>query len=98
MANLIHFPCWMELLVMYRNSESVPTISALAKEMDMTYSHAVNVIKSLCKTGLIRTEKDGRTSIVYITMDGKKVGQMLALSKKIIRENLEKNGCEGDFK
>lgn len=92
MGNLIHFPCWMELLIMYRDADSVPTISILAKDMGMTYSHAVNIIKSLSKTGLVRTERDGRTNIVYITVEGKKVGQMLALCKKILNEGCENGG------
>ena len=95
MGDLIHFPCWMELLIKNKDSEDIPTISILAKDMGITYSHTVNIIKSLSSRAIVETEKNGRTNKVRITLEGRKIGQMLFICKKILKEGEEKGTkCE----
>ena len=44
--------------------------SMLAKEIDCTYPHIVNIVKTLEDAGLISTEGQGRIKIIRLTQNG----------------------------
>ncbi len=47
--------------------------SLLAKEVDCTYSHAVKILQSLEKYGLVAFEKKGRIKLIKLTNKGQEV-------------------------
>ena len=47
--------------------------SLLAKEVDCTYSHAVKILQSLERLGLVVFEKKGRTKLIKLTKRGQEV-------------------------
>lgn len=57
--------------------------SLLAKEVDCTYSHAVKILQSLEKFGLVVFEKKGRIKLIKLTAKG----QSLAEAIQKIRES-----------
>lgn len=59
--------------------------SLLAKEVDCTYSHAVKILQSLEKFGLVDFEKKGRIKLINLTAKGKS----LAESIQKIKENFK---------
>lgn len=58
--------------------------SILAKEVDCTYSHAVKILQSLERLGLVLFEKQGRTKLIKLT----KKGQEIADNIENIKRNL----------
>ena len=48
-------------------------VSLLAKEADVTYPHAIQIIKKLEQAGLVKTAKDGRNRYVELTDKGREV-------------------------
>ena len=47
--------------------------SVLAKEVDCTYSHAVKILQTLEKLGLVTFEKQGRIKLIKLTKKGQEV-------------------------
>ena len=58
--------------------------SILAKEVDCTYSHAVKILQSLERLGLVMFEKKGRIKLIKLT----KKGQEIAGNIENIKMNL----------
>ncbi|MEK6889507.1 MAG: winged helix DNA-binding protein [Nanoarchaeota archaeon] len=57
--------------------------SLLAKEVDCTYSHAVKILQSLERLGLVIFEKKGRTKLIKLTKKGQEIADNI--------ENIKKN-------
>lgn len=70
------------LIALQRNSRARYG-SLLAKEVDCTYSHAVKILQSLEKFGLVAFEKKGRIKLIKLTVKG----QQLAEAIQKIRES-----------
>ncbi|UCD20629.1 MAG: winged helix DNA-binding protein [archaeon] len=51
--------------------------SLLAKEVDCTYSHAVKILQSLEKYGLVAFEKKGRIKLIKLTNKGQNVAEAI---------------------
>lgn len=51
--------------------------SLLAKEVDCTYSHAVKILQSLEKYGLVAFEKKGRIKLIKLTNRGHEVADSI---------------------
>ncbi len=51
--------------------------SALASEMDVTYSHTVKVLQKMKEFGLVEFDKKGRKKKVSLTEDGEEVAARL---------------------
>ena len=49
--------------------------SVLAKEVDCTYSHAVKILQSLDKLGLVLFEKKGRIKLIKLTKKGMEIAE-----------------------
>jgi len=56
--------------------------SILAKEVDCTYSHAVKILQSLERLGLVLFEKKGRIKLIKLTKKGKEVADNIEEIKK----------------
>ena len=56
--------------------------SVLAKEVDCTYSHAVKILQSLERLGLVVFEKKGRIKLIKLTKKGKEVADNIEAIKK----------------
>ena len=58
--------------------------SLLAKEVDCTYSHAVKILQTLEKIGLVVFEKKGRIKLIKLTKQGTEVADNIEGIKKIV--------------
>ncbi len=58
--------------------------SVLAKEVDCTYSHAVKILQTLEKMGLISFEKQGRIKIIKLTKKGQEVSDHIQAVKRLV--------------
>jgi len=58
--------------------------SILAKEVDCTYSHAVKILQTLEKLGLVAFEKKGRIKLIKLTKKGTEVANNIENIKKLV--------------
>lgn len=58
------------MLLGLKNSKGAVYASALAKQIDCTYSHVVKILQSMEKSGLINFEKQGRLKLLTLTKKG----------------------------
>lgn len=58
--------------------------SLLAKEVDCTYSHAVKILQTLEKLGLITFEKKGRIKLIKLTKKGREIADNIENIRKLI--------------
>ncbi|UZE93890.1 MAG: winged helix DNA-binding protein [Candidatus Pacearchaeota archaeon] len=61
------------ILIALRKGSRARYGSLLAKEVDCTYSHAVKILQSLEKFGLVAFEKKGRIKLIKLTDKGQEV-------------------------
>lgn len=72
------------MLVALKRIARVRYGSVLAKEVDCTYSHAVKILQSLERLGLVGFEKKGRIKLIKLTKKGEEVADNIANIKKVI--------------
>ena len=58
--------------------------SILAKEVDCTYSHAVKILQTLEKLGLVGFEKQGRIKLIKLTKRGQDIADNIESIKRLI--------------
>ena len=58
--------------------------SILAKEVDCTYSHAVKILQTLERIGLVDFERKGRIKLIKLTKRGTEVADHIENIKKIV--------------
>jgi len=58
--------------------------SLLAKEVDCTYSHAVKILQSLERLGLVVFEKKGRTKLIKLTKRGMEIADNIENIKRLL--------------
>lgn len=63
------------MLVALRKLSKARYGSILAKEVDCTYSHAVKILQTLEKLGLVIFEKKGRIKLIKLTKKGQEVAE-----------------------
>ncbi|MDO8563407.1 MAG: winged helix DNA-binding protein [Nanoarchaeota archaeon] len=56
--------------------------SILAKEVDCTYSHAVKILQSLERLGLVLFQKQGRTKLIKLTKKGLEIADNIENIKR----------------
>jgi DNA-binding MarR family transcriptional regulator len=61
-------PSLMLIYLLQKNGELYA--SALAKQVDCTYSHVVKVLQDMQKAGLVTFEKKGRQKLLMLTKKG----------------------------
>ncbi len=65
------------MLVFLKKNTRMRYGSILAKEVDCTYSHAVKILQTLEKLGLVLFEKKGRVKLIKLTKKGKEVADYI---------------------
>ena len=58
--------------------------SLLAKEVDCTYSHAVKILQTLEKLGLVTFEKKGRIKLIKLTKKGQDIAEDIDSIKRLL--------------
>ncbi|OGJ19025.1 hypothetical protein A3K73_06615 [Candidatus Pacearchaeota archaeon RBG_13_36_9] len=58
--------------------------SILAKEVDCTYSHAVKILQTLEKLGLVTFEKKGRIKLIKLTKKGQDIAENIDSIKRLL--------------
>lgn len=58
--------------------------SVLAKEVDCTYSHAVKILQSLERIGLVFFEKKGRIKLIKLTKKGNEIAEHISGIQSLI--------------
>lgn len=75
-------PC--ELLIkMVSNGNGNFYMAKIAKEADLTHSHAVKILKEFMDLGLIESEKNGRRRYIKLTEEGNEVAMALYKIRRI---------------
>lgn len=72
------------MLVVLVNSDRDLYASALAKEVDCTYSHVVKVLQDMEKAGLLSFTRRGRLKIINLTSKGKKVATSIDNVRRVL--------------
>jgi len=63
---------WIEVLDFLLVYEA-PTVMSISKELDVTYTHILKIIKMMKDKRLVKTEKIGRMRAVKLTTKGKEL-------------------------
>jgi len=58
--------------------------SILAKEVDCTYSHAVKILQTLERLGLVGFEKQGRIKLIKLTKKGQDIADNIESIRRLI--------------
>jgi predicted transcriptional regulator len=58
--------------------------SILAKEVDCTYSHAVKILQTLEKLGLVVFEKKGRIKLIKLTKKGQDIAEHIDSIRRML--------------
>ena len=58
--------------------------SILVKEVDCTYSHAVKILQTLERIGLVDFERKGRIKLIKLTKRGTEVADHIENIKKVV--------------
>lgn len=72
------------MLVALKKHTKVRYGSVLAKEVDCTYSHAVKILQTLEKLGLVNFEKQGRIKVIKLTKKGMDVADHIENIKEMV--------------
>ena len=72
------------MLIALKKSTRARYGSILAKEVDCTYSHAVKILQSLEKIGLVNFEKQGRIKIIKLTRRGLEISNHIERVKELL--------------
>ena len=73
------------MLVYLKKNTRMRYGSILAKEVDCTYSHAVKILQTLEKLGLVLFEKKGRVKLIKLTKKGKEVADNIELIQTLVK-------------
>lgn len=72
------------MLVALKRIARVRYGSLLAKEVDCTYSHAVKILQSLERLGLVGFEKKGRIKLIKLTKKGTEIAENIENIRNLI--------------
>ena len=72
------------MLVALKKHSKVRYGSVLAKEVDCTYSHAVKILQTLEKLGLVTFEKQGRIKLIKLTKKGLEAADSIEKIKELV--------------
>ena len=65
------------MLVEMKNAKGEVYASAIAKQVDCTYSHVVKILQEMQKAGLVNFEKQGRLKLLTLTKTGAEVAEKI---------------------
>lgn len=72
------------ILIQLRNAKSSMYASSLAKSVDCTYSHVVNIIHYMEKHDLVEFQKKGRLKLLKLTEKGAKIADHFSEAKNLL--------------
>jgi predicted transcriptional regulator len=72
------------MLVALKRIARVRYGSVLAKEVDCTYSHAVKILQSLERLGLVGFEKKGRIKLIKLTKKGTDIAENIENIRRLV--------------
>jgi len=72
------------MLVALRKISKARYGSILAKEVDCTYSHAVKILQTLEKLGLVDFEKKGRIKLIKLTKKGLDISEHIDSIRRLL--------------
>jgi len=72
------------MLIALKRSGRARYGSILAKEVDCTYSHAVKILQSLERIGLVGFEKKGRIKLIKLTKKGLEIADHIEKVKELL--------------
>lgn len=72
------------MLVGLKNAKNEMYASALAKQIDCTYSHVVKILQEIEKAGLITFKKQGRLKLLKLTKIGEQVAEHIDSIKHLL--------------
>jgi DNA-binding MarR family transcriptional regulator len=73
------------MLVELKNAKTDVYASALAKQIDCTYSHVVKILQEMEKEGLINFDKQGRLKLLTLTGKGRNVADRIDTIRSLLR-------------
>ncbi len=73
------------MLVYLKKNTRMRYGSILAKEVDCTYSHALKILQTLEKLGLVLFEKKGRVKLIKLTKKGKEVADYIEEVQNLVK-------------
>lgn len=76
------------MLIEMRNSKEKIYPSNLAKKVDCTYSHVVNILQQMEQAGLVNFNKQGRIKLLSLTKKGHDLAHHLESAKKALCKSL----------
>ncbi len=72
------------LLVSIKNAKGPVYASAVAKQIDCTYSHVVKILQEMNKEGLINFDKQGRLKLLTLTKKGQDTAEHIDSIRAIL--------------
>jgi len=86
-------PC--KALLRLRHSDEI-FISELARDIETTHAHSVNIVNILKSMGLVSAEKSGRKKMLELTEEGERVAEAVKNLTDVIDEVVqpEKEGMQ----
>ena len=72
------------MLVTLLNKSNNIYASNLAKVVDCTYSHVVNILQEMQKAGFVSFEKQGRLKVLTLTKKGQEVASYINKIKNLL--------------
>ena len=72
------------MLVEMKNAKGEIYASAIAKQVDCTYSHVVKILQEMQKAGLVNFEKQGRLKLLTLTKTGADVAEKIDSIRAIL--------------
>lgn len=72
------------MLVQLKNAKGEVYASALAKQIDCTYSHVVKILQEMERAKLINFDKQGRLKLLTLTKNGEEVAENIERIRNIL--------------
>jgi len=72
------------MLVELKNAKSEVYASALAKNIDCTYSHVVKILQEMEREGLVNFDKQGRLKLLTLTKKGNDVATQIDTIRTVL--------------
>ena len=73
------------MLVELKNAKADVYASALAKQIDCTYSHVVKILQEMEKESLINFDKQGRLKLLTLTKKGTDIADRIETIRTLLR-------------
>lgn len=72
------------MLVELKNAKSEVYASALAKNIDCTYSHVVKILQEMEREGLVNFDKQGRLKLLTLTKKGHDIASQIDTIRTVL--------------